>query len=393
VSGATELAAESAARRPVRIGLDVGKALGALDGIGRYTRGLLAGLRELEAELSGATRFEYVLYPLFRCERTLEVAELIGDQEGFTVARRAVPAPGEVDLFHATAWAVPATYRGPLALTLYDLTFLTLAEAHTEQNRAHCLIGLSRALARGAGLCAISRSVRDEAARRLGLAPERIEVAAPAVDRRFSPAARDAVERARERLGIDRAYVLAVGTFEPRKNLRGLLEAWARLPAAVREGHRLVLAGGAGWATSAGIEPLARLAERLGISAEVLELGRVSDDLLPALYSGAALFAYPSLGEGFGLPPLEAMACGTPVVASDRPALPEALGDAAVLVDAEAPDLLAGAMASVLSDPERARAMRDAGLRRAAGYSWRSTAEAVRRLWSRVLGEPRGATA
>ena len=399
MSAATDRPARTAQRQRTTIGLDVGKALGPLDGIGRYTRGLLAGLAELEAGLPGAERFDYVLFPLFRCERVIGDRELLAatgfgaddSRDRVTFAAHAAPRPGEVDLFHATAWAVPADYRGRLALTLYDFTFLTLADAHTEENRAHCMIGLARALARGGALCAISRSVREDAADRLGIDAAAVAVAPPGVAAGFAAPPAEVVERTRIELGIDRPYVLALGTLEPRKNVPRLLEAWALLPSELRAAHRLVLAGGEGWAGAAPSEPLERLLTRLGLGGEVRALGYVDDERLPALYAGASVFVYPSLGEGFGLPPVEAMACGVPVVASDRPALPEVLGDAAVLVDPESPARLASAIAGVLGDPDRARALRAAGLQRAGELTWRRTAESVRGVWQRRLERRAGA--
>jgi glycosyltransferase involved in cell wall biosynthesis len=366
----------------VRIGIDIGKALGALDGIGRYARGLLGGLVELEASLPPAERFEYRLYPLFRCDPVIERETLMPPEAaGFSFAERAWPAPGEVDLFHATAWAVPAAWRGPLALGLYDLTFLTLPATHTAENRVHCSVGLARALARGGTLCAISESVRAAASAKLGVEARRIALAPPGIDARFAPRGDAEVELMRRELGLAGPYVLSVGTHEPRKNLAGLLEAWRLLPEALRGRHLLVLAGATGWAGAASDEPLAGAVERLGLGAEVRLPGPVDDRLLPALYTGASAFVYPSLGEGFGLPPLEAMACGVPVVASDRPAIPEAVGSAAELCDPESPERLAAAIARVLGDPERAAALRAAGRERARRFSWRATAEALRAAW------------
>jgi alpha-1,3-rhamnosyl/mannosyltransferase len=367
----------------------VGKALGSLDGIGRYTRGLLAGLCEVEASLPHRERFEYLLYRLYRCEQVVDAQTLLPPTTtGFIHADEA-PRAGEVDLFHATAWAVPVAHRGPLTLTLYDLTFVTLAETHTVENRVHCSVGLARALARGATLCAISQSVRAEAAARLALDPARIAVASPGVDARFVPQAPDVIASARRELGIGERYVLGVGTLEPRKNLAGLVAAWNSLPSALRDAHELVLAGGEGWSGGSGDAALASIADRLpgpgGGAGRVRHLGRVSDALLPALYSGAAAFAYPSLGEGFGLPPLEAMACGAPVVASDRPAIPEALGDAAELVDPTSTERLAAALERLLTDRDHAARLRAAGRRRAELFTWRATAESMRDCWARTI--------
>ena len=161
-----------------------------------------------------------------------------------------------------------------------------------------------------------------------------------------------------------------MGTIEPRKNLLRLLEAYHQLrqdPPAV---PRLVFAGGQGW----GVRPVFERVASLGLVESVVFLGHVPDRLLPALYTGAAVFVYPSLYEGFGLPPLEAMACGTPVVVSDTSSLPEVVGDAGVLVDPGDVAALADALASLLVDPARRAALSAAGRRRAATFTWERAA-------------------
>jgi glycosyltransferase involved in cell wall biosynthesis len=173
-----------------------------------------------------------------------------------------------------------------------------------------------------------------------------------------------------------------VGTLEPRKNVVRLVEAFAALKARGLP-HKLVLAGGKGWL----YEPIFAAIERLGLRGDVILPGFVSRQELPLWYNGAALFAYPSLYEGFGLGPLEAMACGTPVVVSNRASLPEVVGDAGLQVDAEDANSLAEAMASALTSPSLAGELRERGQQRAAGFTWEQTARDTARAYETVLSE------
>jgi alpha-1,3-rhamnosyl/mannosyltransferase len=179
---------------------------------------------------------------------------------------------------------------------------------------------------------------------------------------------------ARRRLELPASFVLSVGTLEPRKNLVRLIEAWVALPEAVRNAHVLALVGPTGW------EMDATLAAVHARPDDVRLLGFVSDDELAALYAGAAAFAYPSLYEGFGLPVLEAMSAGAPVVTTTASSLPEVAGDAALLVDPRDVRALRDALAALLTDPARAAALRAAGRARAAGFTWERTAGATRAL-------------
>ena len=190
---------------------------------------------------------------------------------------------------------------------------------------------------------------------------------------RFNPA-RDAasIDAAAARYGLPKRYVLAVGTLEPRKNLTTLLRAFARLRegSAVDPAVGLVIAGARGWLD----DPIFEAVQSLGLERAVNFPGFVDDDDLPALYQGAELFVFPSLHEGFGLPLLEAMACGVPVVASNASALPEVAGGAALLVDPHDAEALAQAIARVLGDEALRARLRDAGVARAAQFSWQTAA-------------------
>ena len=202
-----------------------------------------------------------------------------------------------------------------------------------------------------------------------GVPPERVVVVPNGVDPRFRPCAPDEIAATRVALGIPSPrYILSLASLEPRKNLDALLRAWALLRDRTPDDLWLVVGGAPGKRTVFPDVPIGALPPRVRLT------GRIDDRHLPALYSGALLFAYPSLYEGFGLPPLEAMACGAPVVASDRASLPEVLDDAALLVAPEPEAIADGIGRAVGDDPLRA-ALRDAGLARAAPFTWDRTAE------------------
>jgi len=369
----------------VRIGIDIGKALGPLDGLARYARGLVEGLAAISRE-SGSGENRYLLFPLFEAADEVRFREVFpGLPPNFGFARRRAPAAGEVDLFHCTASAVPHE-AAALVYTLHDLTFLTRPTEHTLDNRLHSLRGLARGLARGGRLIAVSECTRRDAVRLIGVPEAEIDVVHPAVSARFRPAPAPAVEAVRRRLGLDQPYVLTVGTLEPRKNLAGLIAAFGLLPERLRGERLLVAAGGPGWG-SLRVEELAASA---GVADRFRRLDRVADEDLPALCSGAELFAYPSFYEGFGLPPLEAMACGAPVVASRAGALPEVVGEAGVLVDPHDPASIRDGLASLLDDPARRRRLAEAGLARAATFSWERTARETLAVYGRAAAAGAG---
>ncbi len=214
-----------------------------------------------------------------------------------------------------------------------------------------------------------SEQSREDIVKYLPVSPEHVTVVPLAADRRFRPVEAAAVEPILQSYDVAQPYILYVGALESRKNLPRLLEAYALLRA-WSERWRLVIVGARKWKSS----PILDTVQRLGLEPHVTFTGYVADEDLPALYTGADLFAFPSLYEGFGLPVLEAMACGTPVVTSNTSSLPEVVGDAALLVDPYDVEAMASAMRQVLEDPALAQALRQRGLARAATFSWERTA-------------------
>jgi len=275
-----------------------------------------------------------------------------------------------VDVFHGvTGFELPG--RGPWALvtTVHDLVPLRMPTLVPARHRWAVRSLLAGALRRAGRIIAVSATTRAEILARYRVPPERIVVVPEAAAPHFVPPPPSALAATRARYGLARPYVLFVGFLEPKKNLGVLLEAVATLRRTGAWGDtELIVVGAPGW----GPDPRAQV-HVLGLDAVVRFLGAVADAELPALFGGALAFAFPSLWEGFGLPALEAMAAGAPVVASNRGALPEVTGGAALLVD-PTPAPLAEALGRVLADPALRERLREAGLTRAAQFSWERTA-------------------
>ncbi|MDP9345682.1 MAG: glycosyltransferase family 4 protein [Actinomycetota bacterium] len=275
-------------------------------------------------------------------------------------------------VIHAPTPAAIISGRLPLVVTVMDLLPLRHPELFTHQTRAHT--ALHRHFVRHAQqIITPSEATRHDVIDLLGVPEERVTAVALGVAARFAPRDIDP-ERLREHFGIRAPYVLCVGTLEPRKNLATVLRAF-RIAAAQMPDAQLVITGGRGWRNEA-FE-----AELGAASKEVRLTGFVTDDELAELYAGAACFVFPSLAEGFGFPPLEAMACGAPVVTSDRSALPEVTGNAALLVDPEDAEAVAGAIVEVLVNSSLAADLRRRGLERSARFTWAATAMATESVY------------
>ncbi len=261
---------------------------------------------------------------------------------------------------------------GPLGVrrqvvTVHDATFADTPECFSRPFAAWYRFLIPRLARRVRRVMTVSQFSRRRLAELTGLAEADIDVVYNGVDARFTPPTADAVAAARRRYGLPGPYVLTLGSTEPRKNLSTLLRAWPRV-AGRRPDLTLAVAGGGNRIfAGTGIDPAALAGVRL--------LGYVDDDHLPALYGGCEAFAFPSVYEGFGLPPLEAMACGAAVVCSDATALPEVVGDAAVLVDPRDADAMADAIVRVTDDLALRADLAVRGRARAARFGWDASAE------------------
>jgi glycosyltransferase involved in cell wall biosynthesis len=276
------------------------------------------------------------------------------------------------DVVFAPNFVPPPTRVRRLVVTVHDLAFRRLPDSAPHGTR-WWLARLDRALARATTVIAVSGSTRDDLVELAQVDPDRITVIPLGVDHRvFQPADPERVAAARSAHGVDGPYLLYVGGIEPRKNLPALIAAFTRLSADLR----LAIAGGGVAWNPEGTDLLdAALANApTGVRERVIRTGYVSDVDKVGLLTGAEAFVYPSLYEGFGLPVLEAMACGTPVVTSNVSSLPEVAGDAAVLVDPADPEAIAAGVERVLSDSALRKQLVDRGLERAKEFSWEATA-------------------
>jgi glycosyltransferase involved in cell wall biosynthesis len=271
-----------------------------------------------------------------------------------------------LDLLHNTAFVGPLASNCPYVTTVHDLSFLYYPDRFRSLRRRYLQVFARISVRRARRVIAVSESTKQDLVTIYGILPAKIDVVHHGVDPSFQPLPADQVAAFRQQKGLPDRFVLFVGTLEPRKNVTHLVEAYARLA----ERPPLVLVGGKGWFYG---EIFGRV-EALELTDEVHFAGFVPAEDLPLWYNAADLFVYPSVYEGFGLPPLEAMACGTAVITSTASSLPEVVGNAGKLVDPTDTDGLATAMEQVLGDKELQEQMQAAGLVQAGGFSWEKAA-------------------
>jgi glycosyltransferase involved in cell wall biosynthesis len=377
---------------PHPIGLDYTAAIHQEAGIGRYVRemtGALVRLRpdaDLRLFAAGVNR-RYV--PSSTLPAALCPSPLSERTHNRLWHRLRAPLPvelwtGRLDLFHAADFTLPPTLPGTrTVLTVYDLAYEFYPDETMPGMARYLSAVVPRSVRCADHVLTISEATRADLIRQYRVPAEKISIAYPGVEARFHPQPDPEGEATlRARLGLpDAPLVLTVGTLQPRKNHLMVVEAFALLSEA--SDAVLVIAGGEGWA----YEGVKRRVAELGLAQRVRLIGFVSDDDLPALYRLADVFAYPALYEGFGLPVLEAMASGVPVVTSNRSSMPEITGpDAGLLVDPESVEQVAEAISTLLSDSRLAARLRERGLARAKAFTWEQTAQAVWGVYDRLLG-------
>ncbi len=277
-------------------------------------------------------------------------------------------------LYHGLAFAAPVTTHIPLIITVHDLSFVRFPETLPPWKARYLRWMTRHAIEKARRVIAVSESTRQDILRWLPVPPTKVVTVHNGVDAHFRPLPSSVVAEWRRRRGLPERFILYVGTLQPRKNLATLLRAYAlwrqEAPAYGRD-IPLVLAGARGWYT----EHLFRLVEELALKAWVHFPGYLPREELPYWYNAATLFVYPSRFEGFGLPVLEAMACGTPVIAARASSLPEVVGEAGVLVSPEDVPGWATALRRVLEDKALQHHLAELARQRAAHFSWKRTAQ------------------
>jgi glycosyltransferase involved in cell wall biosynthesis len=286
-----------------------------------------------------------------------------------------------LDLFHGTNYELPLWNRRRTVLTVHDLSSLLYPELHRRRLARRMRLRLPLAAKLAKAVITPTEAVKREVCARLKVKPAKVTAIHEAPRESFSPAPPNDSARVRQRFGIEDHFLLFVGTLEPRKNLLTLLRAFAQILKETNLRPQLVVAGGEGWLMD---ETFALMCDE-GLRERLCLTGYLHDDDLRALFSSCRAFIYPSLYEGFGLPPLEAMACGAPVIASRVPALQETLGESALLVDPLDANALANTIVALLQDGRRRDEVIENGQARIKAFSWDRAAMATHQVYSQVL--------
>ncbi|TKJ29831.1 MAG: glycosyl transferase family 1 [Chloroflexi bacterium B3_Chlor] len=382
----------------MRIGIDYTAATHQQAGIGRYTRGLVAALAQQDTDdefvllVTGgmshhgglqSQKLKAILPSNFRIRQvplSHRIWTIIWHRLRIPLAVDAFTGP--LDVFHSPDYVLPPVRQAKRVVTIHDLSYLRYPEGAEAKLRRYLNSAVPRAVRRADLVLADSRSTKNDIIELLGAPSGKVEVLYPGVDEIFRVVEDDKVlSEVSSSYGLDFPFIFTVGTVEPRKNLILLLDAYAVLREASDVPHKLVVAGGKGWL----YEGVFRRVEELSLDEDVIFLGFVADENLPALYSLADVFVFPSLYEGFGLPPLEAMACGTPVITSGSSSLPEVVDEGGLMVPANDPDVLAETIRRVLNDPGLREDLAKRGVSQARKFSWQAAARRLLTLYGRLL--------
>lgn len=376
----------------MRIAIDARIAHYTGAGIGQYAVHLAQALARLD------TTNQYILLQSRKDQRTLvdephvqrhgiwtpshhrwEQGLLAAEFKLFPAVRRL-----HIDLLHSTDFIPPLRVRGfKSVITVHDLAFLRWPHFLTEDS-ARYYGQVEAAVERADHIIAVSESTKTDLVKLLGAPRSKITVVYEAADPLYRPMARsEALASIRHKFPLPEEFILFVSTIEPRKNIATLLRAYRRLLDSYKVSAGLVLAGATGWLADQIFETV----EQLDLQRHVVFLGRVQNGDLVYLYNLARCLAHPAYYEGFGLTPLEAMACGTPVVVSNVSSLPEVVGDAALLIDPNNEEELAVALHRLLTDEALAASQREKGLARARTFSWERTAEETLAVYQRTCDQ------
>lgn len=369
---------------PIRVGMDGTPLLGQRSGVGHYTGNLLSAL------LQATPEWEYLLFsnrPLNGLEPSLLGATQV--DRYFRHSRwlwMQTILPGSIrrrqpDLCHFTNALAPLWQAAPYVLTIHDASLFVYGRYHPRARHLTMRLTLPFVAKQAAAIITVSNHSRADLMRILDLPPEKIHVVYEAAADSYQPVEDDAQRRAlRQKYALPEKFLLFVGTLEPRKNLRRLVRALHQVRGQGLD-YDLVLAGPMGWM----MDSFTGEVEALDLEEHVHYLGYVPSADLPALYSLATVFVFPSLYEGFGLPPLEAMACGTPVLTSNRTSMVEVCGEAACLVDPKHEEAIAAGLCTLLRDEELRRELRRRGLERVGHFSWERAARETASVYRSVI--------
>ncbi len=374
----------------MHIGINYTSALRQGAGIGRYTRGIVNALARLDEEntYTLVTSKDSPSEKLPPFPPNFKVKTLSLSERWLTILWHRANLPlaidrwaGPFELFHSPDFVLPPLSRAPGLVTVHDLSFMMHPDGALPQLRTWLNRVVPQSVERAAHVLADSHSTKIDLQTLLNVPAQKITVVEAGVEPRFKPVANTNTRHTvREKYQLPEQFVLGLGTLEPRKNFEGLIAAFNQIQSDFT-GLHLVIAGGKGWL----YESIFAAVEQSPARERIHLIGFVADEDLPALYSQARLFAYPSFYEGFGIPVLEAMACGIPVVTANNSSLPEVANDAALLVDAKNTDALAQAMSVLCVDSSLREQCVARGLKQATRFTWEQAAKKLLAVYQRML--------
>jgi len=378
-----ETADPAAAPLAPRVAVDLRALVPHATGIGVYTRSLL-----MELASRGAFRYLGLAHKPPRDGAPLAAAGIPTEAEpaplGVIWQQLKLPrrlARGDVDLLWSPLITLPLRCPVPAVATVHDLTTVLMPETHRLKVKWSILPFLRASLDRADRLVTISESTARDIAFHFPHCAGKVRVVYPGIDSEFRPGTWGEIDDVRQELGAPEGYVLYAGTLEPRKNVGAVLDAWEALHGEDPQTPPLVLVGAYGWGSRHLVERIEKMARK-----GVRTFGHVDRERLVRLFQGARVFVYPSLYEGFGLPPAEALACGIPTIVSTSSSLPEVVGEAGVQVDPGDAGALAAAIRSLLTDAGRADELRARGPEQAARFRWDTAARQMEEVFREALG-------
>ena len=373
----------------MRIAIDAHSVGAKLGGNESYALNLIEALAQIDRVndytlyVTTPTAFERFnrRWPNFRVHTTLPHTPLIRIPLTLSAELRKNP----VDVLHVQ-FTAPPFCPCPVVVSIHDLSFEHLPQTFNRRSRTQLRLTVRHSARRAAKILTLSEHTRRDVIETYGVAPDVVSAIPLAAPAHFGPITHDKeLQRVRHTYGIDGDYVLSVGSIQPRKNLVRLIKAYAALRGA-RAGDKcpkLVIVGRCAWL----YDETLRALEQTGVKDSVVLTGYVPEPDLPALYSGALCFIYPSYFEGFGLPPLEAMKCGAPVIVGNATSLPEVVGEAALKVDPFDVSAIAAAMDQLINNSELRAELRVKGLARAKMFDWNDTAQRTLAVYEQVHRE------
>ncbi|RME46619.1 MAG: glycosyltransferase family 1 protein [Chloroflexi bacterium] len=375
----------------MRIGIDYTAAVLQGAGIGRYTRGLVSALIPLLSDHRLTLLYPRETAPAAATDwpGNVDIRRLPLPDRWQTILWHRLHLPfhvefltGPLDLFHAPNFLLPPVRSARTLVTIHDLAFLVRPQFAHPNLRRFLERTVPASIARADHILADSEASRRDAIRLFGLSPRQVTVVGAGVEPRFRPRAASELMATRAKYGLHFPFVLSVATLEPRKNFDGLIRAFVAARQRRRLPHHLVIGGGKGWL----YENIFAEVERQEAGDFVHFLGYVDDADLPDLYNLADLFAFPSHYEGFGLPVLEAMACGTAVLCTDTSSLPELAGDAAYMIPTGDEEALVEGLCRLLEDDTLRNELAARGPAQAAAWTWEAAARRLLRVYTAVAG-------